>query len=89
MVDWSGGNDAGPRPRRDAIWACLAGRDGAEDPLYFRNRQLVEDWLCDQVELALSRDQRLCIGFDFPFGYPAGFGPALTGKSDAPTWPGA
>ncbi|MDE4096841.1 molybdopterin guanine dinucleotide synthesis [Phaeobacter gallaeciensis] len=82
MVDWYGGNDAGPRPRRDAIWACRADWQGAEQPIYFRNRQLVEDWLCDQVELALSRDQRLCIGFDFPFGYPAGFGPALTGQSD-------
>lgn len=82
MVDWSGGNDTGPRPRRDAIWACLADRDGAREPHYFRNRSLVEDWLCEQIETALSRDRRLCIGFDFPFGYPAGFAAALTGQGD-------
>ena len=82
MVDWSGGNDTGPRPRRDAIWACLADRDGAGEPLYFRNRGRVEDWLSEQIERALGLGQRLCIGFDFPFGYPAGFAAALTGQGD-------
>lgn len=28
MVDWSGGNDRGARPKQDAIWSCVV-RDGA------------------------------------------------------------
>ncbi|NNK79699.1 MAG: hypothetical protein HKP40_13425 [Litoreibacter sp.] len=41
MVDWSGGNDTGPKPRADAIWIGAAG----EDPIYMRNRASTEDWL--------------------------------------------
>ena len=45
MVDWSGGNDTGPEPRRDAIWACIARGGLAEPPVYLRNRAEAEDWL--------------------------------------------
>lgn len=78
MVDWSGGNDTGPRPRKDAIWIGEAG----EAPLYRRNRGQAERWLSDRIEDGLSRNERLCIGFDFPFGYPRGFAAALTGSKD-------
>ena len=78
MVDWSGGNDTGPRPRKDAIWACVAG----EEPQYFRNRGLAENWLCDLIETALAAGRRLMLGFDFPFGYPAGFARAVSGTDD-------
>lgn len=77
MVDWSGGNDTGPRPRRDAIWVGEAG----QAPLYLRNRGLAEGWLADRIEDGLTRGERLCIGFDFPFGYPRGFAAALTGRA--------
>ncbi len=78
-VDWSGGNDAGPRPRKDAIWACNA-RDGT--PVYLRNRQLAEDWLADLIATETAAGRRCLIGFDFPFGYPAGFAQAVTGSKD-------
>lgn len=82
MVDWSGGNDTGPRPRKDAIWIGAV-LDGVEqDPIYCRNRQVAFDQLlllCDQ-EIAAGR--RLLIGFDFPFGYPKGFAKAITGRDD-------
>ena len=78
IVDWSGGNDTGPRPRRDAIWL------GLEDapPRYLRNRTLAEVAISDLIEGALNAGQRLFLGFDFPFGYPAGFARALTGRAD-------
>jgi molybdopterin molybdotransferase len=39
MVDWSGGNDTGRRPRKDAIWAAVARRGESGMPrLYLRNR---------------------------------------------------
>ncbi|MEX0366611.1 MAG: gephyrin-like molybdotransferase Glp [Ruegeria sp.] len=82
MVDWSGGNDTGPTPRKDAIWACVV-RDGLPaEPVYLRNRALAEDWLADLIEAEISSGRRLFLGFDFPFGYPRGFARALTGSDD-------
>ena len=82
MIDWSGGNDTGPRPRRDAIWACLATADGVQAPQYFRNRELAEVWIATLIAQELAAGRRLCIGFDFPFAYPKGFAQALTGQAD-------
>ncbi|MDK3017227.1 molybdopterin guanine dinucleotide synthesis [Pseudodonghicola flavimaris] len=83
MVDWSGGNDRGPRPCADAIWACVARRGGATGrPVYLRNRALAEDWLIRLIEAERAAGRRLMIGFDFPFGYPRGFAAALTGRAD-------
>jgi molybdopterin molybdotransferase len=78
MVDWSGGNDRGLTPKKDAIWVCVDG----EEPIYMRNRQLAEKWLQGQIQDALGDGSRLAIGFDFPFAYPIGFAAALTGNSD-------
>jgi molybdopterin molybdotransferase len=78
MVDWSGGNDTGPRPRKDAIWIGESG----QEPVYLRNRQAARDWLQTRIKAGLARDERLMIGFDFPFGYPQGFARAMTGSDD-------
>lgn len=78
IVDWSGGNDRGPTPVKDAIWACVAG----QDPIYFRNRILVETWLIELFERELAAGRRVMAGFDFPFAYPAGFAKAITGTDD-------
>ncbi|WP_428928776.1 molybdopterin-binding protein [Marinibacterium sp. SX1] len=82
MVDWSGGNDTGSAPRKDAIWACVAREGEAEAPVYLRNRDLAETWLAELIADELAAGRRLCLGFDFPFGYPAGFARALTGRAD-------
>ncbi|MEO1108591.1 MAG: gephyrin-like molybdotransferase Glp [Pseudomonadota bacterium] len=82
MVDWSGGNDTGPTPRKDAIWACVV-RDGKVQALdYLRNRVVAEAWLRDLIETELAAGRRLFLGFDYPFGYPQGFAAALTGSKD-------
>ena len=82
MVDWSGGNDTGARPRKDAIWACVVRQGVAEDPIYLRNRARAEDWLATLIEGELTAGRRLALGFDFPFGYPAGFAEELTGRPE-------
>ncbi|MEM7088648.1 MAG: gephyrin-like molybdotransferase Glp [Pseudomonadota bacterium] len=82
MVDWSGGNDTGPRPRKDAIWACVVRNGQAQDPVYLRNRVVAEDWLDNLISTELAAGRRLCLGFDFPFGYPRGFARALTASDD-------
>ena len=82
VVDWSGGNDTGPKPRKDAIWLAVARHGAVDDPIYLRNRRLAEAMLGDVIEEEASAGRRLLIGFDFPFGYPAGFATAVTGQAD-------
>ena len=82
MVDWSGGNDRGPTPKKDAIWVCAA-RDGTADPpIYLRNRQVAETWITEFLEGEREAGRRVLAGFDFAFGYPQGFGEVLTGTDD-------
>lgn len=82
MVDWSGGNDRGAQPKKDAIWAAVRRGDVAEAPVYLRNRQVAESWLSDLLHAELAVGRRVLVGFDFPFGYPAGFCRSLTGQDD-------
>lgn len=82
IIDWSGGNDTGPRPRKDAIWAAVI-RDGRSGPsTYLRNRTEAENWLAHLFEAEITAGRRVFAGFDFPFGYPSGFAERLTGRAD-------
>ncbi|MCF2871213.1 molybdopterin guanine dinucleotide synthesis [Octadecabacter sp. G9-8] len=81
-VDWSGGVQKSVRPSADAIWVSVKRNGQHLDPQYFRSRQIVEPWLEDLIEQELAAGRRLFIGFDFAFGYPKGFGAALTGAND-------
>ncbi|WP_371039078.1 molybdopterin guanine dinucleotide synthesis [Rhodosalinus sp. FB01] len=83
MVDWSGGADRGPRPKKDAIWGCVVSPAGAEPPVYLRSRPVAEAWLTTRIAAERAAGWRVLAGFDFPFGYPAGFAAALTGRADA------
>lgn len=83
IVDWSGGNDTGRRPRKDAIWAAVARTGEATIPrVYLRNRIVAVTWLADLLGAELRAGRRVLAGFDFPFGYPAGFAERLTGRAD-------
>ncbi len=82
MVDWSGGNDRGPRPVKDAIWACVAAHGAAEAPVYLRNRKLAEAWITDTLTDLRAAGHRVLIGFDLCFAYPKGFAAQLIGSED-------
>ncbi len=82
MVDWSSGNDTGPKPRKDAIWMGVARQGQSEEPVYLRNRVEAEATIATLIDEELRAGRRLFLGFDFPFGYPRGFAKALTGHSD-------
>lgn len=80
MVDWSAANV--PRLGRDSIWICRREAEGenlANPPTRHMAKALLSDWLA----AAWERDRRVLLGFDFPFGYPAGFAARL-GLSGAP-----
>lgn len=82
VVDWSSGKDTGPTPRKDAVWAAAVLAGVENEPIYFRNRTLAVDWLSALIASERKARRRLIVGFDFPFGYPAGFAECVTGSSD-------
>lgn len=82
MVDWSAARDRGPAPKPDAIWATVARAGRVEEPVYLRNRRVAERWLAEFIEAELAAGRRVLAGFDFPFGFPAGFAERLTGRAD-------
>jgi hypothetical protein len=74
IVDWSAA--ATPKTGRDSIWVCCLGPDGesvANPPTRYEARELLAGLLAD----AADRGDRVVAGFDFPFGYPAGFASRL------------
>ncbi|ASM73254.1 MULTISPECIES: molybdopterin-binding protein [Roseobacteraceae] len=82
VVDWSGGNDRGAKPVKDAIWACVARAGVTEAPVYLRTRQVAEAWIGDLIQAERAAGRRVMVGFDFPFGYPQGFAQAVAGSND-------
>lgn len=85
-VDWSANNT--PKLGRDSIWvaSAAAGEDGIET-VNLGTRRQAEDWLKGRLVEAVGRRRRVLVGFDFPFGYPAGFAAALgVGDSWVDVW---
>ncbi|MEL7106899.1 MAG: molybdopterin guanine dinucleotide synthesis [Pseudomonadota bacterium] len=83
VVDWSAGNDTGPTPRKDAIWAGVCRGETEEEPVYLRNRDSAVEWLSAFIASERAAGRRVLIGFDFPFGYPEGFSSAIVGVGSA------
>jgi hypothetical protein len=87
MVDWSASGK--PATGADSVWYCLVTRKEGPPvvsaPQNPATRCLaiaeIRELLCDLVR----REQSVLVGFDFPYGYPAGFADAL-GLSGAPRW---
>jgi hypothetical protein len=74
IVDWSAARTA--KTGRDSIWVCRLGADGetlANPPTRHEARALLAEMLAE----AARNGQRVVAGFDFPFGYPAGFAARL------------
>ena len=74
IVDWSAA--AQPKTGRDSIWICRHGPRG-ETLLNPPTRQGARDILADILADALAGGERVLLGCDFPFGYPAGFAARL------------
>ncbi|MCC3306474.1 hypothetical protein [Sneathiella sp. HT1-7] len=72
MVDWSAAASPGPaKPSPDRCWLAWAADGDLSDPEYFRTRAACMTRI---HELLANFDGAACVGFDFPFGYPAGSG---------------
>jgi precorrin-8X/cobalt-precorrin-8 methylmutase len=74
MVDWSAASS--PRLGRDSIWIAVAERQRGKAArrtalVNLRTRAEAAAWLEARLA-ALAKKGRVLVGFDFPFGYPAG-----------------
>ena len=76
MVDWSANST--PKRGRDSIWLADSSTDEALNP---STRTAAMDLIRSIIDDTASG--RLLIGFDFSFGYPAGFASALTERAGA------
>lgn len=65
-VDWSAANK--PTRGKDSIWIGTTG----QDPINIPTRFAAMDHLARRLHEALAKGERIIIGFDFAFGYPAG-----------------
>ncbi len=71
MVDWSAAST--PVTGADSVWWAVATREGAiarlENP---PTRREAMDAVADWLRAVRASGERALLGFDFPFGYPAG-----------------
>jgi hypothetical protein len=74
IVDWSAANV--PKTGRDSIWICRRDRTG-ETIANPATRHAATALLSDMLVAATARDERIVMGFDFPFGYPERFAARL------------
>lgn len=74
IVDWSAANQK--KTGRDSIWICHRGPHGerVENP---PTRHAAKALLGELLATAAARQERVLLGFDFPFGYPKGFASRL------------
>lgn len=88
MVDWSAA--AAPRTGPDSIWIAVLRRRGGTCRLApLRNpatRWNAIRWLGDRLTRSAAAGHRVLVGFDFPFGFPAGTAAAL--RLDGLPWRG-
>ncbi|WP_209424749.1 gephyrin-like molybdotransferase Glp [Pararhodobacter sp. SW119] len=80
IVDWSAANR--PASGRDSIWIATAEGEVVES-MNPRTRRQAEDRLRALIDRTLARGERMLIGADFAFGFPAGLAAALTGQAQA------
>ena len=83
MVDWSAA--AVPASGADSIWIATCERaDGARPQPRLVNpatRREAMAYLADRLADLVARDRKVLVGFDFAFGYPAGFAARLCGET--------
>lgn len=87
VVDWSAASK--PSKGANSIWIGCLSREPDGDLHYQSSnpetRQLAALQLTDLLDAALLKGQRVLLGFDFAFGYPAGTAEAL-GLMEGPAW---
>jgi precorrin-8X/cobalt-precorrin-8 methylmutase len=84
LVDWSGA--AKPSRGKDSIWSASGDSIEVSSPQNPATRAEATELLRNLLVAAAGRGERVLIGFDFPYGFPAGFAAALQLSSLLPPW---
>ncbi len=79
IVDWSA--HSSPKRGRDSIWIAVV--DGSGSVAHLSNPSTRHIAIEQIGRLLGDADERVLIGWDFSFGYPAPFASALTGRRGA------
>jgi hypothetical protein len=87
-VDWSAkSSPTPPKPSPDAVWV---GERMAEEEsnceFYAQTRTDCEDFLRTRLLAYRDAGKRVFLGFDFPYGYPAGYAAAIGLQGREPAW---
>lgn len=88
VIDWSArSRPSPPRPVADAVWI---GERLADAPAgvetYWRTRAAAVEHLQARLAAHVAAGRRVLVGWDFPFGYPAGFAAAVSLPGPGPPW---
>ena len=82
VADWSAAAQPKTKPGPDSIWIGICNADGVQ-ARHFATRALAEAFLHMRLTDNRAAGRRTLAGFDFAFGYPAGFAAGLTGQASA------
>ena len=90
VIDWSArSKPSGVRPRKDALWigeglmTDEVGTVSLKDT-YWPTRKACTDYLRSRLLHHAHAHHRILVGFDFAYGYPAGYAAALGLRGDSP-----
>jgi hypothetical protein len=88
FVDWSAANGAGPRrPTADAVWVGeLVPSLRHQKETYHRTRGSGVTFVLEILRAHVQAGRRVLVGFDFPYGFPAGFAASLTLPTGPQSW---
>lgn len=84
FVDWSGA--AKSNRGKDSIWFATGAGDQVSSPQNPATRAEATETLRQVLHAAASRCERVLIGFDFPYGFPAGFAAARRLPPEQSRW---
>lgn len=87
FIDWSAANRVTPRnPCADSVWMGQLVRHHRQEETYHRTRT---DCISRPLSVLLNhvtKGRKVLVGFDFPYGYPAGLCHALGFPSGSNEW---
>lgn len=87
VIDWSAKNaPSALQPSKDSIWLAEASASGKRVVTrYFRTRHAVIDYVRSQLRKSVRKQERVLLGIDAIYAYPAGLAKALKLKRK-PEW---
>jgi len=87
-VDWSARNTPSPnKPSKDSIWVGEKhSKHNTQKETYFRTRSECIKYLETLLQNAIYHKKRVLVGYDFDFGFPAGFATSLSLQGNYPPW---